>query len=78
MEIGDLIWQAGKELTEDIKFKVETRYLTEDNVVALFKFGKDEIASDVQINRLTKPRLMDYYNKAVEVWVKIKNWHSLY
>lgn len=57
-----------KELTEDIKFKVETRYLTEDNVVALFKFGKDEIASDVQINRLTKPMLMDYYNKAVEVW----------
>ena len=57
-----------KELTEDIKFKVETRYLTEDNVVALFKFGKDEIANDVQINRLTKPMLMDYYNKAVEVW----------
>lgn len=60
---------AGKnELTEDLTFEVETRYLTPENVSALFCFGKDEIAEDVEINRLTKPVLMEYYNQAVEMW----------
>ena len=40
----------------------------EDNVSALFKFVKDETAADVEVNQLTKPVLMDYYNKAVEAW----------
>ena len=57
-----------QELTEDVSFDVETRYLSEENVSALFKFGKDEIAGDVDVNQLTKPVLMDYYNKAVEEW----------
>ena len=57
-----------QELTEEIHFDVETRYLSEDNVSALFKFGKDETAADVEVNQLTKPVLMDYYNKAVEAW----------
>ena len=57
-----------QELTEDVSFDVETRYLSEENVSALFKFGKDEIAEDVDVNQLTKPVLMDYYNKAVEEW----------
>jgi len=56
------------DLEADIQFDVETRYLSEDNAVALFLFGKDEIAEDVEINRLTKPVLMEYYNKAVEAW----------
>ena len=56
------------ELTEDITFDVETKCITQDNVVALFKFGKDEIDMDVEINHLTKPVLMDYYNKAEEYW----------
>lgn len=56
------------ELTEDITFEVETRYLTPENVSALFCFGKDEIDRDVEINRLTKPVLMEYYNQAVEMW----------
>lgn len=56
------------ELTEDITFEVETRYLTPENVSALFCFGKDEIAEDIEINRLTKPVLMEYYNQAVEMW----------
>ena len=47
---------------------METRYLTEDNVLALFRFGKDEVDENVEINRLTKPVLMEYYNKAVEEW----------
>jgi len=57
-----------KELTEDVCFAVDTKYLTEDNASALFKFGKDEIAEDIEINRLTKPVLMEYYNRAVEDW----------
>lgn len=56
------------ELTEDLTFEVETRYLTPENVSALFCFGKDEIAEDIEINRLTKPVLMEYYNQAVENW----------
>lgn len=57
-----------KELTTDIQFDIETKYLTEENVPALFSFGKDEIAESVEINHLTKPVLMEYYNKAVEMW----------
>ncbi len=57
-----------RNLDEQISFDVETKYLTEDNVAALFKFGKDEIAQNVEINRLTKPVLMEYYNKAEEAW----------
>lgn len=56
------------ELSEEISFDVDTRYISEDNVVALFKFGKDEEAQDVEINHLTKPVLMEYYNKAEELW----------
>lgn len=56
------------ELTTDIELTVDTKYLTNENAAALFLFGKDEIASDIEINRLTKPVLMEYYNKAVEEW----------
>lgn len=56
------------ELTKEIDFDVETKYLSNDNVVSLFVFGKDEIVENVEINRLTKPVLMEYYNKAVENW----------
>ena len=47
---------------------METKYLSAENVSALFLFGKDEMAEDVEINRLTRPVLMEYYNKAVEKW----------
>lgn len=57
-----------RELTEDLDFDVDTKYLTRENVSALFRFGKDEMDDDVEINRLTKPVLMEYYNKAVESW----------
>ena len=56
------------ELKEQLSFDVETKYLTEENVVALFRFGKDEIAKKVEINQLTKPVLMEYYNKAEANW----------
>lgn len=57
-----------RELTEDVDFDVDTRYLSRENASALFRFGKDEIADDVEINRLTKPVLMEYYNRAVDFW----------
>lgn len=57
-----------RELSENISFDVETRYLSEDNVAALFCFGKDEISEDVEVNQLTKPVLMDYYNRAEAAW----------
>ena len=57
-----------KELITELSFDVETRYLTSENVSALFSFGKDEMDESVEINRLTKPVLMEYYNKAVELW----------
>ena len=57
-----------KELKEDLQFDVDTRYLSTDNVSALFKFGKDEIATNTGVNQLTKPLLMQYYNDAVEDW----------
>ena len=56
------------ELTDNLTFDVETKYLTQENVSALFCFGKDETDKDVEINRLTKPVLMEYYNAAVEKW----------
>ncbi len=57
-----------KALSTDFQFDVETKYLSEENVSGLFLFGKDEIAENVEINRLTKPILMEYYNRAVELW----------
>ncbi len=46
----------------------DTKFLTEDNLPALFVFGKDEIQKDTEINRLTKPVLIQYYNDAVREW----------
>lgn len=56
------------DLSTNIQLDVETKYLSDENVAALFLFGKDEIAEQIEINHLTKPVLMDYYNKAVEAW----------
>ena len=56
------------ELSKNLTFDVETKFLTSENVSALFCFGKDETDPDVEINQLTKPILMEYYNRAVEKW----------
>ena len=58
---------------EDIRISsdIETRYLTDENVDSLFKFGKDEALKskdDVEINHLTKPVMIQYYNDAVRHW----------
>ena len=50
---------------------IETKYLTADNIPALFKFGKDEMPKEgdiVEVNQLTKPVMIQYYNDAVRNW----------
>lgn len=71
---GDWGYNMGsnQELTENLSFEgIETKYLTSENVKTLFAFGKDEVPADlskIEINRLTKPVLMQYYNDAVDKW----------
>ncbi len=59
---------SAEKIPERFEIDVETKYLTSDNISGLFAFGKDEYSDKVEINRLTKPVLMDYYNTAVENW----------
>jgi spermidine synthase len=56
------------ELEKKHELITDTRYLTADNMDALFSFGKDEVDSNTDINRLTKPVLIQYYNDAVRDW----------
>ena len=46
----------------------DTKFISEDNLSALFIFGKDEERLDTEINQLTKPVLIEYYNEAVREW----------
>jgi len=58
-----------KELDDAFSIEVETKYLSNENVNALFSFGKDEMITDeVEINRLSKPMLIQYYSDAVRNW----------
>lgn len=57
-----------KELDDSFDIAIDTRYLSNDNVMALFSFGKDERAEDVEVNRLSKPKLIQYYSEAVRNW----------
>lgn len=59
---------AKQELTQEYPVTVETKYLSEDNIPALFAFGKDEIDTDVEINSLSHPILIQYYAEAVRNW----------
>ncbi|MBR3041471.1 MAG: polyamine aminopropyltransferase [Eubacterium sp.] len=50
---------------------IETKYLSLDNIPALFQFGKDEKPAEgevVEVNQLTKPVMIEYYNEAVRNW----------
>lgn len=58
-----------KELNSDFKIDVDTKFLNNDNVNSLFDFGKDELlSSNVEINSLSKPVLIQYYSDAVKNW----------
>ena len=55
----------------DIKeLKVETKYLTNENIQNMFIFGKDEMIDldKIEINDIFKPSLMQYYMKETEEW----------
>lgn len=57
-----------KELNDHFDIIPDTRYLSSDNVNFLFSFGKDEKAENVEINKLSKPKLIQYYLEAVKKW----------
>lgn len=52
--------------TEDIKLTIPTRYLNNDILGSIFYFAKDEKKSQdkVEVNSLTNPVLLRYYQKA--------------
>lgn len=56
------------EINEEFSLSVPTRYLSAENISSLFVFGKDEIKEGVEVNQLTRPRLMEYYNRAIDGW----------
>lgn len=56
------------ELTQRHDLPADTKYLTPESLRAMFAFGKDEVDTTVQVNRLTKPVLIQYYNDAVRNW----------
>ena len=47
---------------------VPTRFLDETSMKAMFVFAKDERTDDVEINRLSRPVIIGYYNDAVADW----------
>ena len=56
------------ELSKDCEITVPTKYLTSENSLGMFIFGKDETADNVQINSLARPMLLEYYMEAVKNW----------
>ena len=46
----------------DIRLTVETNFLTDNLVGAMFKFGKDVAEVETRLNKLLKPVLMFYYD----------------
>lgn len=58
-----------KELDDTFDIMVDTKYLNNENVAGLFLFGKDEkLTEDIEINQLSKPKLLQYYLEAVKNW----------
>jgi spermidine synthase len=47
---------------------VETRYLARENFDTFFRFDKDTLATDVEVNTLDRPILLDYYLKGWEYY----------
>ncbi|MDY2738072.1 polyamine aminopropyltransferase [Intestinibacter sp.] len=49
---------------------IELKYLNEDVLPGMFSFSEDEKAdtSELDVNSLSNPKLIEYYQKAVEEW----------
>ncbi len=58
------------ELEQQPPLRVETKYLTDENIPAMFVFGKDEQVAkqEIDLNSLSKPVLIHYYADAVRNW----------
>lgn len=71
---GDWGFQLATREPVDIKnlqLKVSGRFLTQENLPAMFKFAGDERSKDMDslaVNSLTRPMLVEYYIKAERVW----------
>ena len=59
---------SASELKKKHPFPEDTRYLSEENFESLFIFGKDEQVESIEVNHLTRPVLIQYYNEAVRDW----------
>lgn len=58
-----------KPLDKNFEFNVETKYLSNETVPALFSFHKDEQPDFVvDVNSLSKPILLDYYLNSEKNW----------
>ena len=53
-----------------IEISVKTKYLDEEIIPRLFAFSKDEKIemNSIERNTLSNPKLIDYYQEAVEKW----------
>lgn len=57
-------------LSRDLRIRVDTRYLTNEMLPALFMFGGDESRPDgIRVNTMNRPVLIDYYEKALATWM---------
>ncbi|WP_297136324.1 polyamine aminopropyltransferase [Terrisporobacter sp.] len=56
---------------DNLKLKVATKCLSDEILPSLFAFAKDELADldKIKENTLSHPKLIDYYQKAVEEWI---------
>lgn len=55
---------------EKLQLPLECRFLTQSNLQGLFLFAKDELprTENVEVNRLSQPKLLHYYLKAESQW----------
>ena len=54
----------------NLKLQVSTKFLSDEILPSLFVFSKDELVDldKIKENTLSHPKLLDYYQKAVEKW----------
>ena len=53
-----------------LKLEVTTKFLNDDMIQSIFNFAKDEQIDESQIlvNTLSRPQLIEYYLEAAEEW----------
>lgn len=53
---------------ERLKVQVETRFLTDEQMQAMFVFAKDLEAPEVEVNRIVSPVILEYYQQSWKYW----------